>query len=342
MKLARSLATLAVLQLIAYSHAQDNVPATVTVKALPKTNASSKMSNTTNRVQYELRSQQPLFIASGQELEVRAMMANLVIGNCDASEPELIVVQTLWAMDEDEAKKSGEAHTLECKANANGVVVTSRLEKKESSSSNSDSRNVTLILSIPKTCKANLETSVGNITASGLDGATILTTRAGNISLENIGGAVTAKSKGGNVEARSITGELILHTQGGNVHVANIHGLARVVTEGGNFVAEDYSGKFTGSTGGGSIKLTLKEQPKEECQVKTGGGNIDLHLSKELKLNIKAATDVGRVTSPFSEKGRDRSVTGSKLSESLNGGGPLVHLSTSAGNVSIHYLGDSK
>lgn len=342
MKRTCSLATLAVLQILAFSHAQDKTAATVTIKALPKPNASSKITIPMNRVQYELRSEYPIAIASDQQLSANATVANLVIGSSESTEPKLVVVQRLWAKDEDEARKLGLDHKIDIQSNSSGLAIASRLEKKATPSPKGDSHSVTLELFIPKSCNANLETSVGNVSAIGLDGSIILATNAGNIFLENLAGAVSGKSSGGNVEARSISGEIDLQTEGGNVSLSDINGKAKVVTAGGNFVVDDYSGEFAGSTAGGNIRVTLRKQPQEDAKIATGGGNIAFHLSKELKLNVKAATEVGRITSPFSDKEREKSLSRTRLSESVNGGGKLLDLSTSAGNISIHYLDEAK
>lgn len=161
-----------------------------------------------------------------------------------------------------------------------------------------------------KKCGADLKASTGG---GGLDvgsvaGTAWMTTGGGSIRVANARGPVTAKSGSGSVELYGLSG-----------------GAPKVMTGSGSIVAEFLAGNFTAST------------------LETPAGDIVVYLSPDLHATIKAVIDVAnghRIdASAFGKSIVVRSEGGQYgpktvyAEGNLNGGGPLLVVHTTTGDI---------
>jgi hypothetical protein len=201
----------------------------------------------------------------------------------------------------------------------------------------------------------------GNIDIGKVGNDVQAATGGGNIRLVSAAGEVTARSGGGNLNigwAKVMT----LQTGGGSIKVTKCDGKIKAETAGGNIELNDI-GAAEIETGGGSIhigpvkggvraetsagailaKLASGGVPFTDSKLETQMGDIVVYVPEGLGMNVRAAVEAARswgirsefgelkITSPAGGMGpREYYAEGS-----LNGGGPLLHVHTTAGNIEI-------
>jgi len=92
-------------------------------------------------------------------------------------------------------------------------------------------------------------------------------------------------------------------------------------------VIYDHSGPFAA---GGSVAAYLSKQPRGDSKLIADAGNVELRLPESIALNIDASCSAGRLSSDFSLLGH---ADNEHWKGTMNGGGPLVMVRASAGNV---------
>lgn len=188
-----------------------------------------------------------------------------------------------------------------------------------------------------------IETGGGNISIGSAKGSIITTSGGGNISIgsggqmmvETGGGAIDVKqclgqikaqTGGGTIRLASATGPVIASTGGGSVELYNLTNGARVETGGGGITAEFLGGRdFTGAN------------------LETPAGDVIVYLSDSLKATIKASVDVAGghgIRTDFPEirvnsEGGEYGPKSFYADGTLNGGGPVLRLHTTTGDIMI-------
>ncbi len=190
-------------------------------------------------------------------------------------------------------------------------------------------------------------------------------TGGGSIHIDSAGGQIAAKSGGGNL--RIGAGKLmILETGGGRIQVNKCDGRIRAESGGGGIELNDVLGPVEIQTGGGSIKVgpvsggiraetgsgpiiaTLARGgiAFTDSRLETSVGDIVVYVPEGLPITIRAAVEAARgqgIQSDFSEiKVHPSGQYGPRefyAEGSLNGGGPVLHVHTSTGNIAIKRKG---
>jgi DUF4097 and DUF4098 domain-containing protein YvlB len=87
------------------------------------------------------------------------------------------------------------------------------------------------------------------------------------------------------------------------------------------------------------VSVAFVEQPKEDCRLSSSGGDITVSLAENLAFTLDASTGGGKVRTdiPVSSKVTGEHDSGT-LKGTINGGGKLLVLRTSAGRVTITKL----
>jgi DUF4097 and DUF4098 domain-containing protein YvlB len=144
---------------------------------------------------------------------------------------------------------------------------------------------------------ARLNTGSGTIHATGLKESFTVGTGSGDIYAEQTGsGDVTARTGSGSIELKNV------------------------------------SGGVKADTGSGDIKLS--GQPKADWHIRTGSGSVELWADRS-PFTLDASTGSGDVKTD-----REMVVQGSiekhHVSGKINGGGPMVRVSTGSGDIRVH------
>ncbi len=197
-----------------------------------------------------------------------------------------------------------------------------------------------------------LRTSGGDVEIIDTEGAVTASTSGGNVRVENVRGRVEASTSGGDVILRNIKQEVDAATSGGDIDAVGLFGAARLRTSGGDVQLRDVQASVSAATSGGDVEVdfTLKDFAKPHAiDLKSSGGEIMLTIPEKLPATITAEIRLGDgrwfsrerydISSDFplkiqrEEESREgRYIRGEGQ---INGGGELITLTTSAGNITI-------
>jgi DUF4097 and DUF4098 domain-containing protein YvlB len=195
------------------------------------------------------------------------------------------------------------------------------------------SSEVRVHATVPKEFRVKIITAGGDIDVRELSGNFSGKTSGGDLRLSSVAGEVFGETSGGEVILKRIKGNVRVHTSGGDVQVDSLVGDLNAETSGGDVVILDVDGKVSGQTSGGRIEARLVGENKG-IRLRTSGGSVVLYLPKSVAGTVQASTSGGSVNCdlPITVSGK---LSDQELRGSINGGGNLIELSTSGGNINI-------
>ena len=170
-------------------------------------------------------------------------------------------------------------------------------------------------VTVPRQYNVDLSTLQGNVSTDGLAGEVQAQTSAGNIHVDNVVGVVQTHTSAGNLRFSGVRGPILGRSSAGNITLANCLGAVDAKTSAGN------------------LRADVATQPRREWNLRTSAGNIVGTLSSNVAVDIDAQTSMGNLSTDFRVQG---TVTRNRLHGTINGGGPLLKLHTSAGNIRLH------
>lgn len=200
-----------------------------------------------------------------------------------------------------------------------------------------DGVNVSFIVTVPQRFNAEIETAGGNISVENLDGRVKLNTSGGNLAIGRITGEVDAQTSGGNIKLDGSNANVVVNTSGGNISLGRVGGTVRATTSGGNINVDEVNGEITAKTSGGHITAHIARQPDADCLLRTSGGGITVYLAPGVAVDLQAETSAGHVETDVEVATRG-TIKKDRLHGTINGGGPLLELDTSAGDIQIRRL----
>jgi hypothetical protein len=200
----------------------------------------------------------------------------------------------------------------------------------------------------------------GNIEIGKVGSNVAAATGGGNIHIDSAGGKVVANSGGGNlwvgnarlmslqtgggwIQVSKCQGQVKAETGGGSIELREILGEAQVESGGGGIKVGPIRGGVRAETGSGPIIATLAGgKDFTDSRLETTVGDITVYVPEGLGVTVRANVDAARgagihsdfpelkITSSNSVGPREAFAEGS-----LNGGGPVLHVHTSTGNIAI-------
>jgi hypothetical protein len=163
-----------------------------------------------------------------------------------------------------------------------------------------------------------------------------LRTSGGDIVVGNLSGAVVARTSGGDVRLGRIEGEVHAHTSGGDIALEQATGLSELHTSGGNIVVTRVAGALDATTSGGDVTAKFIGALQGDCVLSTSGGNVRAAVDAGAGFQLEASTSGGEVNATGLTITIEHGAIGrSRLSGKVNGGGPLLKLRTSGGDIDI-------
>ena len=177
-------------------------------------------------------------------------------------------------------------------------------------------------------------TSGGDIDVTRTNGSIEVSTSGGDIDLRNIGGAVKAATSGGDIDASGVKGGIAVKTSGGDINLSGIHGFIEAKTSGGDIEADMALSNFAQDhhvdmhSSGGDLMLTIPAKLP-----------ATIHAEISYRQNARHRNEF-RIKSDFElqhETSKDGSEIILKADGKINGGGDLINLSTSHGNITIKH-----
>jgi hypothetical protein len=228
---------------------------------------------------------------------------------------------------------------------------------------------------MPKALAVRIQSSRGQVEASDV-GSVELADARGQVSVHDIAGRVSASHRGGKLTIESVAalklnsrgstialsdirGEAILQLQAGEVRAESIKGPIEVESNGTRLMFEDLgevrSPVRINATGG---SVTMKDL-QVETRIDGRDTRIDVTLAKPVPLSIyNEADELTEVTLPDGGYKLDALATGGKLTvpaavadvktdekeqratATVGGGGPMVTLRSSRGDLTIRLIKD--
>ncbi len=210
-------------------------------------------------------------------------------------------------------------------------------------------------ITVPAQFNAGLKTAGGGISVKDLSGKVSAGTSGGDLAFARLRGPLDGDTSGGGIGVADCNGTLKIHTSGGDINVTggsgtlqgdtsggpiivkDFQGPARVETSGGGITIERVTGAIEGSTSGGAINAVIPAPLSGEIKLSTSGGGITARLPTDAAFEIDAETSGGGVGSefPITVVGK---MEHDRLSGTVNGGGKLVRLRTSGGEIRIERI----
>jgi DUF4097 and DUF4098 domain-containing protein YvlB len=192
--------------------------------------------------------------------------------------------------------------------------------------------------------KIEADSGGGSVTVvSGLQGA-VLETGGGSIQVERCAGKVKASTGGGSIELGDIGGGAEMETGGGSIRLSSAKGPVRAETGGGSIELNGVPSARAETAAGGIIaKFVASSGEHDNSELETSAGDITVYLAPNLNISVRASIEVAnghdirsdfpdiRVTSEGGDYG-PKTVT---AEGSLNGGGPVLKVRTTTGDISF-------
>lgn len=195
---------------------------------------------------------------------------------------------------------------------------------------------VDFTVTVPAHYNVDLRTSGGDVTVGDLAGKVDARTSGGDITLGRISGDIDAGTSGGNVRLEAGLAEVKLGTSGGDIIVGEAVGPTDLGTSGGDITIKSVQNSLHAATSGGNVKAGLKGALKGDCKLSTSGGHVKVTVDKAAAFALDASTSGGDVdasglTITIEKGGSGRS----RLAGKVNGGGPLLKLRSSGGDIVV-------
>src|ERR1022692_3592710 len=195
---------------------------------------------------------------------------------------------------------------------------------------------VDFVVTVPRRASVDLKTSGGDIFVGDLDGAVRARTSGGEIDLGKIGADIDASTSGGDVRLAEGGGAVRLSTSGGNISAGRVAGPADLRTSGGDVKIDAVENTVSAHSSGGDVRAVFAGPLKGDCLLSTSGGEVRATVGERVGFRLDAATSGGDVNAAGITITIERGGMGkSTLSGSVNGGGPVLKLRTSGGDIVV-------
>jgi DUF4097 and DUF4098 domain-containing protein YvlB len=186
------------------------------------------------------------------------------------------------------------------------------------------------------------ESSGGSVSiVSGMQGA-VLETGGGSIQVERCAGRVKASTGGGSIDLGDIGGPAEMETGGGSIRLGSAKGPVHAETGGGSIELNGVpSARAETGAGGIVAKFVAANGENHDSQLETSAGDITVYLAPNVNISVRASIEVANghnIRSDFSDirvttEGGDYGPKTVTAEGSLNGGGPVLKVRTTTGDI---------
>ena len=200
------------------------------------------------------------------------------------------------------------------------------------------------------TNRVRLSTSGGSIKVATVTGDLGANTSGGNIDVRDISGDCSVNTSGGDIDLNDIKGLLKANTSGGDISGANFDKKISVNTSGGDIKLDNVKAGVSGNTSGGDVTVIMTNtdfSQDHSVDLRTSGGTIKLTIPEKMPATINAQIKTSRrnyerkrydIYSDFPLTKTKPDEYGKVIIKSegdINGGGDLIRLETSGGDIHI-------
>lgn len=276
-------------------------------------------------------------VQPGGRLHAETQGGNISIKTDDANEVRIVVTQVIDANSEEAANKALEKLSLNLEQKGNDVSAVATYEKRIGNMwGNWPPVQVSYTITVPRAFNLQLNTSGGNIKVGSVKGNVNARTSGGDLAFERIDGELDGKTSGGNVSLSEGTARANLSTSGGNIQIDRAGGPTTVSTSGGDIRIRSAAQLLSAHTSGGNISAQLTEAPQQDLSLRTSGGDVTVSVPRNAGFYLEADTSGGDVvTRNLVLSNSSTNKQKSKLSATVNAGGPKLNLRTSGGDIRV-------
>jgi hypothetical protein len=191
--------------------------------------------------------------------------------------------------------------------------------------------------------KINAETGGGSVmVVSGLQGA-VVETGGGSIEVQRCAGSLKVTTGGGSIDLGEIAGPAEIETGGGSIRLTSATGAVRAETGGGSITLNGVPAARAETGAGGIIAKFVSGTERTDSLLETSAGDITVYLAPNLSMTIRASIDLAnghKIRSDFSEirvisEGGEWGPGSATAEGNLNGGGPVLKVRTTTGNINF-------
>jgi hypothetical protein len=207
-----------------------------------------------------------------------------------------------------------------------------------------------------------VKTGGGTIRIGSAKGKVVAESGGGNLELVSGSQGASLETGAGSIHVNKCTGEVKASTDGGSIDLGDIKGGATLETGGGSLKISSASGPVKAETGGGTIELwgvpvahvetgagsviakfIASGGDRSDSVLETGVGDITVYLLPNVNLTVHASIEAAtghRILSDFPEikvssEGGQWDPKLITAEGNLNGGGPVLKVRTTMGNIYI-------
>ena len=260
------------------------------------------------------------------------------------STPEAVVKvtakQRIRANSESEADELLKKLTLTFDAQGADVTATAKFERPTMGVRwGNQPVEVDFVVTVPARYAVNLKTSGGDIVVGDLDGKVDARTSGGDVKLGKISGEIDASTSGGNVTLGEGLAAVKLGTSGGDIVIGRLAGPTVAHTSGGNIKATQVERTLEAKTSGGNVSAVFAGGLRGDCLLSTSGGKVKATVEPTAGFRLDASTSGGDVAAEgFAITIEKGGVGKSRLMGAVNGGGPVLKLRSSGGDIVVAKL----
>ncbi len=181
------------------------------------------------------------------------------------------------------------------------------------------------------------------VLVSGLQGA-VLETGGGGIQVKQCNGRVKATTGGGSIDLGDIGGPAEIETGGGSIKLGWAKGFVRAETGGGSIELNGVPAARAETSAGGIVAKFVSSGERSDSVLETSAGDINVYLAADLAITVRASIDLANghnIRSDFTDirinsEGGDYGPRTITAEGRLNGGGPVLKVRTTTGDITFH------
>ncbi|HWF48383.1 MAG TPA: DUF4097 family beta strand repeat-containing protein [Bryobacteraceae bacterium] len=154
---------------------------------------------------------------------------------------------------------------------------------------------------------------------------------SGGIRVEGLSGSVDCKTDSGGIELRDINAGVRAAADSGGIRIENIKGPVFARVDSGGIVAREIAGTVDAQADSGGVHIA--QTTAAPIHARTDSGGVTVTLAPGAGYDLKVDSDSGNISTP--EMSANAEFSRHHREGKVRGGGPLVQVEASSGNVTI-------
>jgi len=191
--------------------------------------------------------------------------------------------------------------------------------------------------------KINAETGGGSVVVVSCLLGAVLETGGGSIEVQRCSGPLKVTTGGGSIDLGEIAGPAEIETGGGSIRLSSATGAVRAETGGGSITLNGVPTARAETGAGGIVAKFVSGAERTDSVLETSAGDITVYLAPNLAMTIRASIELAnghRIRTDFSEirvvtEGGEWGPGSATAEGNLNGGGPVLKVRTTTGDISF-------